>query len=184
MTGCEKKAPVDALIVEEVVTRGIAGAMEKVRFCDPEPPAFEAVILEMKFPLAVGVPEMTPVVALIPSPKGSPEAANAVGEFVAVTEWENGTPQVAETEAGLEIAGTMGSTWKSRLLVAVPAGFVAERFTVKLPSTLGVPVMLPVVELIDRPGGRPDAPNERGALVELIVRAKGREILETTVPLF
>jgi len=146
------------LIVAELVTRGTAAAMARERFCDAEPPALDAVIFEMKFPLAAGVPETRPVVALIPSPAGRPEAANEVGEFEAVTEWENGIPHVAETEGVPEITGARGSTRKSRPLVAVPAGFVAESVTVKLPSTAGVPVMLPVVELTETPRGRPAAP--------------------------
>ena len=49
-----------------------------------------------------------------------------------------------------------------------PAAFVAERDTLEIPATVGVPVIAPVVVLTDNPAGRPDALNVIGELLAVI----------------
>ena len=50
----------------------------------PVPPALVALIETFELPLAVGVPEINPVVVLIDKPAGSPVALKLVGLLVAV----------------------------------------------------------------------------------------------------
>jgi hypothetical protein len=56
-----------------------------------------------------------------------------------------------------------------RVVVPVPAPLVAERETLKVPAaTLGVPETTPVLELMERPLGRPVALKEVGELSAII----------------
>jgi hypothetical protein len=50
----------------------------------PVPPALVALIVTDDVPVAVGVPEITPVVELTLSPAGKPVALKLVGELLAV----------------------------------------------------------------------------------------------------
>ena len=52
--------------------------------------------------------------------------------------------------------------------VPVPVAFVAERDTIEVPATVGVPVIAPVVVLTDNPAGRTDALNVVGELLAVI----------------
>ena len=57
----------------------------------------------------------------------------------------------------------------TRMAVPVPVALVAERVTLKVPAaTLGVPETTPVLELMERPLGRPVALKEVGELSALI----------------
>jgi hypothetical protein len=49
-----------------------------------EPPEFAAPTVTLLVPAVVGVPAMTPVLELMESPAGSPNAVKDVGLFVAV----------------------------------------------------------------------------------------------------
>ena len=56
-----------------------------------------------------------------------------------------------------------------RVVVPVPAPLVAERVTLKVPAaTFGVPEMMPLLVLMERPPGRPVALKEVGELLALI----------------
>jgi hypothetical protein len=50
----------------------------------PVPPAFVALNVTVEVPVAVGVPEMTPVLVFTPKPLGNPVAPKLVGELLAV----------------------------------------------------------------------------------------------------
>ena len=67
-----------------LVMTGAVGVSVKVRVAVPVPPAFVALRLMFEFPVAVGVPEMTPVTVLMLRPAGNPMALKVVGLFVAV----------------------------------------------------------------------------------------------------
>ena len=58
--------------------------MDSVRLAVPVPPAFVALIVEVKAPETLGVPEIRPVEVLTDSPDGRPVAPKAVGLFEAV----------------------------------------------------------------------------------------------------
>ena len=53
-------------------------------------------------------------------------------------------------------------------MVPVPPVLEAERITLFVPATVGVPEISPVVELFDKPAGRLLAPNEVG-LFEAVI---------------
>ena len=63
---------------------GRAGATVIFNVAVPVPPAFVAVMVTVKVPDAVGLPEINPVVALTVKPPGSPVAPKLVGLLVAV----------------------------------------------------------------------------------------------------
>lgn len=166
------------------VMTGRMEAIENVRFCEEVPPEFAAPITAETTPSMDGIPAMSPDVALIVRPGGSPEAEKPVGLLVATIWWESGNPKVPFDVAGLVINGRWGRTRKGRLFVAVPAGLVADRIAVKFPGAVGVPVMFPVVEFTERPGGSPVAPKLRGAFVALMGSENGKDKRGIAVPLF
>ena len=63
---------------------GGAGLMVRVRVALPVPPALVALMVMLEVPMAVGVPEINPVVPLTESPLGRFMAPKLVGLFVAV----------------------------------------------------------------------------------------------------
>ena len=65
---------------------GLAWLTVRERVAEPVPVALVAERVIEKDPVAVGVPEMTPLEAFTASPAGRPEAAKLVGELVAVIE--------------------------------------------------------------------------------------------------
>ena len=59
---------------------------------------------------------------------------------------------------------------RTRVAVPVPVGLVAEMVTLKVAAaTLGVPEMVPLLVLMERPPGRPVALKEVGELSAAIV---------------
>ena len=63
---------------------GFAAATVSVNVAVPVPPALVALKLMLEVPVALGVPEMTPVEVLTERPDGKPVALKLVGVFVAV----------------------------------------------------------------------------------------------------
>ena len=57
-----------------LVITGAGGDTDSVRFAVPAPPALVALIVTDEVPVAVGVPEISPVAVLILKPAGSPVA--------------------------------------------------------------------------------------------------------------
>ena len=75
------------MAVSELVIAGApccACPMVRDKVAEPVPPALVALIVTLKLPAAVGVPEMRPVVVLTDSPAGKPVALKLVGLLVAV----------------------------------------------------------------------------------------------------
>lgn len=60
--------------------------MVKTRGAVPVPTAFVALKVTVKTPVAIGVPEITPVVASIDRPRGRPVAPKLVGTLLAAVE--------------------------------------------------------------------------------------------------
>ena len=112
------------------VMTGKMEAIEKVRFCEAVPPGLAAPTTAEIVPSMEGIPAMSPEVELIVRPGGSPVAEKLVGLLVAMIWWVIGEPKVPFEVAGLVIAGRCGRTRKSRLLLAVPAGLVADKVAV------------------------------------------------------
>ena len=72
------------LAEEALVIEGTAGLMVSVSVVVPVPPALVALSEMVEVPVAVGVPEIKPLVVLTVSPEGSPVALKLVGELEAV----------------------------------------------------------------------------------------------------
>ena len=62
----------------------MAGVIVTASVWVPVPPALVALRVTVEAPALVGVPEMSPVVALSARPAGNPVAPKLVGLFVAV----------------------------------------------------------------------------------------------------
>jgi hypothetical protein len=72
-------------VVELVMTGGCAGELTvRVRVALPVPPLLVAPRATMEVPVAVGVPEMSPVEVLTLRLPGSPVAEKLIGELEAV----------------------------------------------------------------------------------------------------
>jgi hypothetical protein len=59
-------------------------AMLRANVAEPVPAALVALMVTLKLPAAVGLPEMRPVVVFTESPAGKPVALKLVGLLVAV----------------------------------------------------------------------------------------------------
>ena len=75
-----------------------------------------------------------------------------------------GIPVDPEALALLVMDGGSGRMEIVRLAVVVPTLLPAEMETTELPNEVGVPEMVPVVALKDKPEGRPVAPKLVGLL--------------------
>ena len=137
----------------------VGSSKVKIKFVfGPLPLALEAERELVKTPaLAVGIPVISPEVALMVRPAGREAAAKEEGELSAVTGKENETPRVAVWVFAEVILG-VALRFTVRFAVPVPVALAAERVTVKVPAaTVGVPEMRPVEVLMERPAGSPVA---------------------------
>jgi hypothetical protein len=120
------------------------------------------VIAAVLVPAAVGVPLITPVVALIDSPAGNPVADQLYGVVppLAVTGpvYALFTVPFGRTEVVMFRPGPVMAM--ARFAVALNCG-LDESFTVMaavlVPAAVGVPLITPVVAFIDSPVGNPVA---------------------------
>jgi len=71
-------------LVALMLSVGAAAAMVSVNVALPVPPVFDALIVAVDVPAAVGVPEINPVPLFTVSPPGNPVAAKLVGMLLAV----------------------------------------------------------------------------------------------------
>ena len=76
--------PLLAVPVNPVGAVGAGGLIVNARVAACVPPVLVALIVTDETPMAVGLPEMIPVVVLTESPTGKPIALKLVGLFVAV----------------------------------------------------------------------------------------------------
>src|ERR1035438_9267262 len=71
-----------------------------------DPPPLLTVTFTLNVPVPVGVPEMTPVEALMLIPGGRPVAENVFGDWVAVTVKKSGEPELPDTDGAEFTTGT------------------------------------------------------------------------------
>ena len=148
----------------DVVLMVGSGLMVMEKDCVPVPPT-ESVTLrmaELKLPVAVGVPLMTPEEAFMESPVGKPVAEKvrvpvpplAVAAYgVNSRFWSQAEGGVAEVKPGAAIMLIVS------ILEAVPpaASVTLKVMEVGPPAVVGVPEITPVDALRDRPlGNVPD----------------------------
>jgi len=134
----------------------------QVKAAWPEKPAESmAVRTTLQDPAVVGVPEMVPFDGFTLSPTGRPEADQvrvAVDEeSVAEAVRETGEPEAEDWFPGKMTATELMTVQMKAAWPEKPAESVAVRTTSDTPAVDGVPVILPVEELTEVPGGRPDA---------------------------
>ena len=67
------------------------------------------------------------------------------------------------------MAGALGATVRIKVAKAAPLTLAAAMVTVLVAATVGVPLMTPVDEEVDRPAGRPVAAKPVGCWVPVIV---------------
>src|SRR5580700_4744862 len=84
----------------------------------------------------------------------------------------NGVPTVPGAVVGLVMTGAPGAPaiGMDNVRVPVPPAFVALSVVTKVPANVGVPLMMPLAELIVRPVGIPVAPKLAGEFVARIVK--------------
>jgi hypothetical protein len=97
--------PTVPLAVVPPVITGAALIIVNTRAAVPVPVLLLALRLTFDVPAAVGVPEITPVVALTVRPAGKPDAPKLVGELEAVIWYEKGVPTVPLALGLLVITG-------------------------------------------------------------------------------
>lgn len=121
----------------------------------------EATTVLVKAPFLVGVPVMSPVVELIESPAGSPEALHENAGLFSLSVnsgvLENATPTFPEKLCPLVIMGAPAIIKNSTCSESDPPGPVAVMVALNSPTLVGVPVIAPVLELIVSPAGSPVA---------------------------
>jgi hypothetical protein len=125
------------------------------------------VMVTLLVPAAVGMPDMTPVPALMVKPAGSPLAAQEYGCV----------PPAASASAAYDVPvipiGNDAVVIESPELITSDSVFVAVRtvgvelsvtviVTEAEPAAVGVPVICPVEALMARPAGNPAADHEYG----------------------
>ena len=89
---------------------GGGGLIVKVKVALPVPVLLVALIVTLKVPAVVGVPEINPVIVLTLKPAGNGVALKLVGLLVAVIWYENATPTCPVAVSGLVITGFAAST--------------------------------------------------------------------------
>src|SRR5437899_6888034 len=127
-----------------------------------------ALRVTVEAPALVGVPVMSPVVALSARPAGNLVALTLVGLCVALIRWVNASAIWPVAVPALVMTGVAGVIVTASVWGPVPPALVALRVTVEAPALVGVPVMSPVVSLSARPAGNPVALKLVGLFVAVI----------------
>jgi hypothetical protein len=136
-----------------------AAVIAKERVFESLPTLFVTVIVALKLPYSVGAPEITPLALFMLRPAGKPVTAKVgAGTPVAVTVVVYELPLLPFGNTVVVIAGAE-RTVRPKLAVSEPNELVALTFTMNVPSSLGVPEMVPVELFMLSPAGRPVAVN-------------------------
>ena len=107
------------------------------------PAAFDTPRLMLTLPSTVGVPLMTPVLALNEAHEGSAPVVNVRGAVpLAVTVYENAVPTVPSALSDEVMSGRVRIEM-TRFFVSAPPAFSARSATVTVPSAVGVPESTP-----------------------------------------
>jgi len=145
----------------------IANPIVDAVWCTGRVESVAVMVTEKGLPVVVvGVPLITPVPALIVNPAGRPVAVNVYGTAPPLTVCEGAVYAVPTTPFGsgllvivtavgaMAIVSPMVETVKCVGRVESVAVMVTGALTA---AAVGVPVITPVVLLIDKPAGRPVA---------------------------
>ena len=150
---------------------GIAAAIVKASVFVSLPPKFVAVIDAEYEPSVVGVPVICPEEVLIESPAGRLLADQLVIVPLEAGVNENTCPTVPLADCPGVITGgrIAAAIEKETDCVPVPPGPVAVMLAVDEASVVGVPVIAPVVALMERLAGKPvDVHDDAGRFAESV----------------
>ncbi len=138
-----------------------SGSIVIDKLFDVDAPAESVTVNDtLVVPVAVGVPVIAPVLALSDNPAGRAPELNEYGEVppVAVSVAAYGTVSAPLGSEVFEIVGGARIVMLYVVVVVPPAPSLILICTLeKVPLTVGVPVMEPVLAPIDNPAGRPVA---------------------------
>jgi hypothetical protein len=126
-----------------VIVGGAAIIILRVFVLFPE--AFVALTVNLDVPIAVGVPDITPVVSFKLRPAGSvpPDIDQVIGVVpVAVSVWLYDCPVMPPGRDSVVTVGISVMTIL-RFIVVFPAAFVAMTVKLNVPVSVGVPVIPP-----------------------------------------
>jgi hypothetical protein len=140
-------------------------------------------MLAVNEPIAVGEPVMAPVEELIDNPAGRAVAAHAVaGRSRASSSAifaENASPTLPVNVCPAVMSGTPMAMEIVAVSVSVPPGPVAVMVIVVLPLSCGVPVIWPLLEVMEAQDGSPVADHDvTGRFVESV----SENVLENASP--
>ncbi len=140
-------------------------AMEIVAVSVSDPPGPVAVSVIVALPLSCGVPVIVPVLVLIAIPAGNSVALHEVTDLFVLSVSENvllnADPTLPEAVwPGVMIGAPSAIVKLTLVALLVPPPPVAVKEAVNEPLAVGVPVISPVVVLIDSPAGSPVALQE------------------------
>ena len=140
-----------------------------LRTAVPVPETFEAKIVTLKLPEAVGVPVINPLEEFTSRPFGSPSALKLVGELLATIWYEKNCSTFAIGDFdGIATRGGGGATVSVSVSVPSPKLFLANKLTVNTPALVGLPLMMPVFLFNLSPAGNPFVEKLLGELREEI----------------
>jgi hypothetical protein len=150
------------------------------------PPLPVAVKDAVKLPFVVGVPVIAPVLVFSERPVGMPMALHEVAgrSTASVSEIvpENASPTLAVNVCPAVMSGTPMAIESVAVSVSDPPGPVAVRVIVVLPLSCGVPVISPVLELMEAQLGSPVADHEVTGRLVLSVSENVFENASPTLP--
>ena len=176
--------PSGSVVVVMVGAIGVS-VMVMENICASLPLALVAVTVKVNVPATVGVPEITPVVALRVNPSGkSPEETSQVIGAVPVAARVvlYDTPVAPLGKVVVVITGGAASISIESIASSYPPPLVARMVKVNVPTVVGFPEMTPLFRLIVNPSGK--APlstlHETGAK---LVAASVAEYAVPTTPL-
>jgi len=169
------------------VMRGLPAEMVNPTPCEaPLPAPFEAAMLAVNDPIDVGEPVMAPVEELIDNPAGRAVAAHAVaGRSRASSSAifaENASPTLPVNVCPAVMSGTPMAMEIVAVSVSVPPGPVAVMVIVVLPLSCGVPVIWPLLEVMEAQDGSPVADHEVTGRLVLSVSENVFENASPTLP--
>ena len=150
------------------------------------PPLPVAVMEAVKLPFAVGVPVIAPVLAVMESPSGSPvtlqDVAGRSRASSSAMFAENASPTLPVNVCPAVMSGTPMAMEIVAVSVSVPPGPVAVMVIVVLPLSCGVPVIWPLLEVMEAQDGSPVADHEVTGRLVLSVSENVFENASPTLP--
>ena len=150
------------------------------------PAPFDAVMVAVEEPRPLGMPLITPVDELIDMPAGNPVAVHEIAGRSRASSMarvaEKGSPTLPLSVCPAVMSGTPMAMEIVAVSVSVPPGPVAVMVIVVLPLSCGVPVIWPLLEVMEAQDGSPVADHEVTGRLVLSVSENVFENASPTLP--